>query len=721
MHQLKRHPSFDMSHRSLWLWFFLIFICALAYRSIYYPSVRNHPLFVQPVIDASQHHATAQRISQGYLWGKGPDDVFKPPLYPLLLGGIYYIFGPRIKIAQILQLILGSICAVLTALIGLLLFDKKTGIIAGLIYAFYAPFVFFEGQLLTPTISILLNLLISIILITICYKKDLSWLLLGLLSGLAVGVRPDVLLPLILILGYFLIQFFEDVGITKSLIRIALLITGFLIIALPITLRNHALTNDWIFISSNAGINFYTGNSSAADGVSAIPPGLAWEKVISTVPRETLIRPAQASRFWFSRTLSSISKAPFTWMTLLCKKGFAYFNGLEFRNNIGYNWFRASIPLLNAPFIQYWPVAALGILGIFLLLFHVEVPSQRHANLPILWILGYLWVGMIFFVNARFRLPAVPFFIILAAAGALWLFQKARSGPRGVFSAILISLLLLVITWPGWFSPSKGSNHLDFINEGNVFRSLGKMEKAFDSYEKAYKLNPEGPEGWFLGGYTAYQLGRTDKATDLLQRALILSKEGVDIRLNLGNIYLGQGKWEKAQEEFQSILSLAEEINLWHKRVSLAKARLGLYETYKIMGMKKRALAELEKAWNMDERTVAEYCFISRIEIERVVSVFKRFAEEEPWNWYPQANLGMAFLRLGEYKKAEVSFKRALDSNNVPPGVNLNLAIALVKCGKKQEAQRLINNLLERLPRGPIRDRAIKILQDIDQNHGGKI
>lgn len=172
----------------VWRWLLFIFIVALVYRALYFYAIWEHPLFGNPVIDAQQHHAWAQRISSGSVLGQGPDDVFKPYLYPLLLGGIYYLTGPSPVIVQWMQFLIGSISAALTGWLGYILFRRKIGLAAGFIFALYAPFVFFEGQLLSPAISIFLNLIVTLLLIS----PVPSWGKAGAVGGIAAGFRPDV-------------------------------------------------------------------------------------------------------------------------------------------------------------------------------------------------------------------------------------------------------------------------------------------------------------------------------------------------------------------------------------------------------------------------------------------------------------------------------------------------------------------------------------------------
>ncbi|MCP4665732.1 MAG: tetratricopeptide repeat protein [Deltaproteobacteria bacterium] len=695
------------TYKAIRPWLLVIFLVALTYRCFYFLEARQHPLFLNPVIDAEQHHAWAQRISSGLILGSGPDDVFKPCFYPLLLGGLYYLWGPNIAVMQWLQFILGSLSAALTALLGAALLGKRAGIAAGFVCALYAPFLFFEGQLLTPAISIFLNLLLMLMLI----RPSPRWGRIGVLGGVAAGFRPDMLIGLILVCAYRLLGVAARENNQRALIKAAFLVAGFLAVAVPVMARNYAIAGQWVFFSSNGGINFYTGNRQGTDGVTAIPTGLAWEQAISTVPEEILPEPGSTSRLWFSRGLEAISDDPLAWLKLLGKKAFAFFNGMEFRNNIGYNWFRQDIACLKIPFVQYWPVSALGLLGMVLGLLYRKKAPQR--TMILLWIAGYFTVGLIFFVTARFRLPAVPFMMILAAWALFRPFEKdGRSAKRFAASAFLV-LLLLTLTWPGWFDPAKGASSRDYINLGNVYRKNKKPQKAIAAYSKAYGTSPLDAEGWFLAGTTYLNARHIDQAVTHLTKAARLCPTGVDILLNLGNAHYQKTDFQESERYYHALIALDKDRNLYHKRASLAKAHLGLWRLYSSRNKLEEAQRQMEHAWARDKRTAAEYCMIGGLALKRCAAVFEEQAREEPWNWYPRANLGMAYFKMGRFEGAAGELKKSAALRGALPGVRFYLGLALIKGGKKEQGRKVLESLLHELPGSALRSEVQKALNTL--------
>lgn len=695
--------------KGIWRWLLVIFVVAMAYRGLYFLNVQQNPLFLNPVIDAEQHHAWAQRISSGSILGSGPDDVFKPFLYPLFLGGVYYLCGPDITVIQWFQFFLGSLSASLTALLCAVLIGKRAGIIAGFVCALYAPFLFFEGQLLTPSICIFINLILALMLI----RASPSWGKIGLLGGIAAGFRPDILAPLAFVCCFRLLYFARAEGVRKAVIKTVFLAAGFLAIAIPLTARNYAITGQWVIFSSNAGINFYTGNAPAADGVSAIPTGLAWEQIISTVPEEIMHEPASVSKLWFSRGFHVIAQDPIAWLKLIGKKAFVFFNGLEFRNNIGYSWFREDVPFLKIPFIQYWPVSALAVLGMCLCFVRRQRIPER--TILLLWIAGYFVVGLTFFVTARFRLPAVPFIIIFGTWASYWLYRRCAGSVKGIVQSVFLVALLFGVTYPGWIESTKGANSRDYINLGNVLRKNGEPQKAISAYKKAYGMNPQEAEGWFLAGTTYLKLNRPEQAIDHLTRAASLCPAGADIMLNLGSAHFLKGNANQAEDQYRALIERDKKINLYHKRGSVARAHIGLWRIYSMQGKTVEAKKQMEHAWQVDEQVAAEYSVINGLELERAAGVLERLTQEEPWNWYPRANLGIAYFKMGRFDQAAAELKESAGLRGSLPGVRFHLGLALINSGKKAEGLEILERLLDELPESNLRNQVQKVLNSINQ------
>ena len=142
-----------------WLLPASIFGVALLLRLAHLQQLRAHdPFFELPSPDPLFYHRWAMEIASGHLLGEG---VFlQGPLYPYLLGVVYWIFGPGFLVPRLLQCLLGAVTCVLTWRLGCELFDRRVGAVAGFAAAFYSMLIFYEGSLLIANILPPLNLVL---------------------------------------------------------------------------------------------------------------------------------------------------------------------------------------------------------------------------------------------------------------------------------------------------------------------------------------------------------------------------------------------------------------------------------------------------------------------------------------------------------------------------------------------------------------------------------
>ena len=123
----------------------MIFLIALAVRAMHLWQLQPSPFFDVLLGDSRGYDEWAQRIAAGD-W-LGTDVFYQAPLYPYFLGAIYATLGRDLLIVRVVQIVLGSAACVCLGLAGARLFSRRTGLVAGLMLALYAPAVFFDGLL----------------------------------------------------------------------------------------------------------------------------------------------------------------------------------------------------------------------------------------------------------------------------------------------------------------------------------------------------------------------------------------------------------------------------------------------------------------------------------------------------------------------------------------------------------------------------------------------
>jgi 4-amino-4-deoxy-L-arabinose transferase-like glycosyltransferase len=202
----------------------LAFVCMLGKDRFYFSDARHYDAAAISLID-----------------GEGFDVKYtRAPFYPIVMAGIYYVFGHSFLVMRLFQSVLGALLCLLIFEIGTRVFNSRIGVISALAAIFFPHFVFISG-LLYPTIvfSILIALTVLFLL-----KADMSWgmrnsILAGELAGLATLTEASMIFFLPFLAIWILAQ--TKVQWTKRLLFLSVLLATMLLIMSPWLLRGYKI------------------------------------------------------------------------------------------------------------------------------------------------------------------------------------------------------------------------------------------------------------------------------------------------------------------------------------------------------------------------------------------------------------------------------------------------------------------------------------------------
>ncbi|MHC4572286.1 MAG: ArnT family glycosyltransferase, partial [Planctomycetota bacterium] len=385
--------------KSLWWVPVGIFCCALLVRLIFLAENFKAPFYNYRGIDAEQYHMMAVGFTEG-TW-PGEQAFFWPPLYPLFLGLLYKTIGQNVTILRILQATLGSVSCVLVYFIARTIFSSRfVPIAAAIICCLCGTLVYFDSQLLSANLDVLLELLIIFSLLFASRHRQIGWwALTGLFIGLSAINRGTIILflPITLFWMYMVSRYqwgleskFEGPAFWKT--AIALLLPAGLII-LPVVLHNvrydktvldekpkpagmkQFVSTGFLPIASNLGINFYLGNHWELREANNInhPEHFIYFHRINDEPAEKGIGSAFGqSRYLVRQSFSHIFEKPGDFVRLMGLKVFQLFSGVEIPRNANLYAFRQYSVILSMLLwkkIIAFPsglIIPLGLVGIFL-------------------------------------------------------------------------------------------------------------------------------------------------------------------------------------------------------------------------------------------------------------------------------------------------------------------------------------------------------------------
>ena len=569
----------------------IILFTGLFLRILHLVYITKSPDFTAPMADAAYHDYWARGLADGD-WSppEGMTDpqirsspYFRPPGYPYFLAFVYMLSGSSRLAAGIVQMTMGLVNCVLAYILGRSLFGRATGLILAGFMSIYWIFIFFEGELLAPVLVIFFALLLMNVLQLWTEKFTYARsIIAGIVFGLLVVIRPNVLLfvPLILTWAWWLARRRND-GRRLSIAASGFLASAAIVIA-PVTLRNYLAANDFVLISSNAGINLYAGNNEQANCFSPNITGLKemaglenWTcfsypevvhrvEIISGKP----VKYSEVSSYFAGKALRYIHKNPLKTLKLLLRKTLLFWGPAEISNNKEIFCEKKMSAALR--YIPGFPVVlSSALLGLLQLISNLKVwrikkePLNPKAEkqfevslLILLFICAYFVSYLPFFITARFRVPIIPFLLLFGAYGVYEIARNARNRHfrKAVCWTITWVALWAVVSRP--FAPYKPNWARWYYCRGQAYLNNNQIDRAVKEYRKAIKIEPNAFWAHSFLADALMQQGKLEEAAQHYYSVLNIKPDFLKAQFNLAGILFQQGNIDDAIRYWTHVIQL---------------------------------------------------------------------------------------------------------------------------------------------------------------------
>lgn len=147
-------------------------------------------------------------------------------------------------------------------------------------------------------------------------------------------------------------------------------------------------------------------------------------------------------------------------------------------------------------------------------------PQRRRLAIPLAYLATQAIFIPLFFVSARHRVPAIPFFVLLAAAGAPELVRRVRalSAIRRAAVVLAFALLVVALNWPTWETRFSLAGERELFR-GKALYARGELAASAAAMRRATELAPDDTRAWFELGNTYDAMGRLPDAAAAWSRA----------------------------------------------------------------------------------------------------------------------------------------------------------------------------------------------------------
>lgn len=576
---------------------------AAAVQAVYVLDLRDSPTFATPIIDERTYFdqacaaARGERMSEGAFW--------QPPLFPFLLGQVFRLTGPSVGAARAMLAVIFVVSCVLAARLGRRMFGRTVGWLSGCGLALYGPFIFASQELLPASLAVLLILLsVHLLVSALRGRRGWRWAAFGISVGLAVLNVPNA--GVLAFIGMFAAvvagrsrreeggddarrraSFLgNSVSLTGSAVPLratawaGATLAGLAAVVLPVTVRNWRASGEYVVVACNGGINFFIGNNADVQQTLAARPGPEWDRLVRVPLLEGVSKHGAQSSWFVRKVWTWAAEHPGAFAAGLARKGVEVVNSREIpRNSDVYaardtSWVLTGLVWRVGSVGFPWAVAAAAA-AIGAAVLGVRLRMRRTVDLvrlvPIAVVGLYLASVAVFFVSARYRLPVVPFVLMLGAAGAVRMLAAWRDGVPGlregrgvgnkrsrrkerrIRGAIVAGAAALAVTCLPIRHPT---DDIDFRSEtwryvGAERFLAGDVGGAEEAFQTALRYDPTSIDALLELGWLELSRGDVEAAEGFLSRIAGGAAESPEALRLSGDLASARGRLREAEGYYQ--------------------------------------------------------------------------------------------------------------------------------------------------------------------------
>jgi 4-amino-4-deoxy-L-arabinose transferase-like glycosyltransferase len=662
---------------------------ALAVRFIYIAEFSSSPFFSHPIIDGRAYYDWAKDIVSRSFFG---DTVFfQNPLYPYFLAGLIAVFGAGSFAAYfVVQTLVGAAAVVIIYYLAKEAFDKRVALLAALLAALYRMNVYYDVSMdKTFLETMLANLTLLMLLIAVKKKKSYVWLLAGVAFGLTFVSRGNfgLILPFLL---FWIWRVSKPEAATLK--RAGIFLAGAALMVIPVTIRNAAVSGQFVLVTSHTGLNLWIGNNPAnRTGAYEVPETVRaspkWEradflKYAAEKTGKPDITDSEASSFYTGRAVAFAFENTSEFLDLTWKKILLFIGNHEIADNhsIYFDKERSTIlSILPMPFAILFGLCVMGM---------VFTWSRRHL-LFYIFIFSYSAAVIVTFVFSRYRMPVVGVMAVFAASGVVYTLDAVKN--KNSWKLFWPALGGAVACFLSFVTGLPAENRMQDLvvrhqNLVSVYLEQGKYNDACAEIERMRStLNSFRPDtaepdyllakinfergGRYIERALPYARAAREKPTAWLDKG--------EVRVKCAEISATAGKFEEARDEF---IGLSANYALHEKQY---RAGFRLFERGLYFGAI-YALAPISPYSKDAEDLCAE--IESRLKIP---AFFKSILEENPNDLLATTYLGLAIYYSGNEENGIKLLRDLYVAHPEFPYSSIHLFHVLVASGNTGEAAKI--------------------------------
>ena len=329
---------------------------------------------------------------------------FRPPLLAIVLAGVYGVAGHHLWVARVVNAVLSAATCVVVMAVARRVFDERTALVAGLLAAVYPKFVYYAGSLVTETLcTYLLAVAVALLLAGREVERGWwPWLTAGVALGLATLARSSLLLFAPVAALWVLVVRGSK---RRAAAEAGLVVLGFVAAMTPWWVRNARIHGRFVAATTEGGYTLWVTNNERADGSGHCffprPPG-----------EFDGLTESEIDRLFWRKGVAYIRAHPAHFVRLAGAKFVRFWRPWPHADEVG-----TAVAVVGG--VSFVPLLLLALWGL------ARSRAQWRPVLLFVLLFGYYTaLHMVFMAITRYRVPMMPYVIVLAAWGMVRAYER---------------------------------------------------------------------------------------------------------------------------------------------------------------------------------------------------------------------------------------------------------------------------------------------------------
>jgi tetratricopeptide (TPR) repeat protein len=221
---------------------------------------------------------------------------------------------------------------------------------------------------------------------------------------------------------------------------------------------------------------------------------------------------------------------------------------------------------------------------------------------------------------------------------------------------------------------------------GSAYAQLNEFNYSIFAYQNSIKYDPKNVKAMYNLSVIYGEKGNTEDAKKVLKSALKLDPKNPLLQASLGNVMIDEQKYDKAKVLYERIVEVKPDFDIGHFNLGVIN-----YQERNLKEAKKNYTDVLKlKPDDYEAKENIAAIYILDNDYEMAVKYLKEVIDSNPdddvtlENAY--YNLGVAYLRLKQYKESLGAFETAINIEPWDMAAYVNAAILAEQLGEKDKA-----------------------------------